>query len=179
MGLVTSKELAKAINLDKYGFFGTFIGWLLMKVTRISSLNRYYDKIKHLDADAYAEAILKYYEIDFEIPEEDFKRLPKTGPYITVSNHPLGAIDGILLFRLLHGQRPDYKIMANFLLQRMAPIEPFIIPVNPFEDRKDVRSSIAGFKNALRHLKDGHPLGIFPAGEVSTKKEVNANDIDN
>ncbi len=171
MGLVTAKELAKAIKLDKYGSFGVFIGWFLLKVTRISSINRYYDSIKHLDADAYAEAILKYYEIDFEIPEEDFKRLPKDGAYITISNHPLGGIDGILLFKLLHGQRSDYKIMANFLLQRMAPIEPYIIPVNPFENRKDVRSSIAGFKSALLHLKAGHPLGVFPAGEVSTHKD--------
>lgn len=171
MGLVTAKELAKAINVEKYGFVGTFIGWFLMKITRISSINTYYDKIKHLDADAYAAAILKHYEIDFEIPEEDFRRLPKAGAYITVSNHPLGAIDGILLFKLLFGQRSDYKIMANFLLQRMAPIKPYIIPVNPFENRKEARSNIAGFKNALQHLRDGHPLGIFPAGEVSTYRD--------
>lgn len=171
MGLVTAKELAKAIDIDRYGFVGTFISWFLMKVTRISSINTYYDKIKHLEPAAYADAILEHYQIDFEIPEGDFRRLPKDGAYITVSNHPLGAIDGILLFRLLFGQRPDYKIMANFLLQRMAPIEPHIIPVNPFEDRKDVRSSIAGFKNALQHLRNGHPLGIFPAGEVSTIRD--------
>ena len=171
MGLVTSKELAKAINLDTYGFFGTFISWFLMKVTRISSLNRFYDTVKHLDAEAYANAILKHYEIDFEIPEEDFKRLPKNGAYITISNHPLGGIDGILLFKLLLAQRSDFKVMTNFLLRRMQPIEPHIIPVNPFENRKDVKSSIAGFKSALRHLKDGHPLGIFPAGEVSTHKD--------
>ena len=30
----------------------------------------------------------------FEIPEEDLKRLPKEGAYITISNHPLGGIDG-------------------------------------------------------------------------------------
>ncbi len=171
MGLVTAKELAKAVNLDKYGFLGTFVSWFLMKVTRISSINKFYDRVKHLEAREYAEAILEHYEIDFEIPEEDFKRLPKEGPYITISNHPLGAIDGIILFKLLLAQRTDYKVMANFLLERMVPIESHIIPVNPFENRKDVKSSIAGFKSALQHLKDGHPLGIFPAGEVSTYKE--------
>ncbi len=45
------------------------------------------------------------------------------------------------------------------------------MPVNPFEDRKDVKSSIAGFKSALKHLQEGHPLGIFPAGEVSTYRD--------
>ncbi len=171
MGLVTAKELAKAIKIDKYGFIGTFISWFLMKVTRLSSINKVYDNIKHLDAGAYAQACLDHFEIDFEIPEEDYRRLPKDGAYITISNHPLGAIDGILLFKLLFAQRSDYKIMANFLLQRMAPIEPCIIPVNPFENRKDAKSSIAGFKSALQHLIDGHPLGIFPAGEVSTHKD--------
>jgi len=171
MGLVTAKELAKAIKIDKYGFLGTFISWFLMQLTRLSSINKFYDTVKDLDAGAYADACLNHFKIDFEIPEEDYRRLPKDGAYITVSNHPLGGIDGILLFRLLLAQRSDYKIMANFLLQRMAPIEPYIIPVNPFESRKDVRSSIAGFKSALQHLKDGHPLGIFPAGEVSTFKD--------
>lgn len=171
MGLVTAKELAKAIKIDRYGIIGTFISLFLMKVTRLSSINRDYDKIKHLDAGAYAQACIDHFEIDFEIPEEDYRRLPKDGAYITISNHPLGAIDGILLFKLLFAQRSDYKIMANFLLKRMAPIEPCIIPVNPFENRKEVKSSIAGFKNALQHLKDGHPLGIFPAGEVSTHKD--------
>ena len=28
MGLVTAKEVAKAIKADKYGFLGTFSGWL-------------------------------------------------------------------------------------------------------------------------------------------------------
>jgi len=171
MGLVTAKEVAKAINLDKYGFVGTFISWLLMKVTRISSINRFYDTIKHLDAEEYSDAILRHYEIDFEIPKDDYRRLPKDGAFITISNHPLGAVDGILLFKLMLAQRSDYKVMTNFLLQRMVPIEPHIIPVNPFENRKDVKSSLGGFKKALQHLKDGHPLGIFPAGEVSTHRD--------
>jgi len=45
------------------------------------------------------------------------------------------------------------------------------MPVNPFEDRKDVKSSITGFKNSLLHLREGHPLGVFPAGEVSTYRD--------
>ena len=171
MGLVTAKEVAKAINIEKYGFIGTFIGWFLMKVTRISSINTFYDSIQHLEGTAYADAILAHFEIDYDISEEEFKRLPKEGAYVTISNHPLGAIDGIILLKLMAEQRSDFKIMANFLLQRMVPMIPYIIPVNPFESHKNAKSSIAGFKSALQHLKDGHPLGIFPAGEVSTHKD--------
>ncbi|MGS2727770.1 GNAT family N-acyltransferase [Psychroserpens sp. BH13MA-6] len=170
-GLVTAKEVAKAIKADKYGFVGTFAGWLLMKVLKISTLNRIYKRHKHLSDGEFLNAILDDFQIKFEIPEEDLKRLPKDGAYITVSNHPLGGIDGILLLKFMIEQRKDFKIIANFLLHRIEPLKPYIMPVNPFEDRKDVKSSIAGFKNALLHLKDGHPLGVFPAGEVSTYRD--------
>ncbi|MEO9510897.1 MAG: lysophospholipid acyltransferase family protein [Flavobacteriaceae bacterium] len=171
MGLVSAKEVAKVLKVDRYGFFGTFIGWTLLKVTRLSSINSFYDSVAHLPAIDFTNAILEHYSIDFEISEEDCKRLPKTGAYITISNHPLGAIDGVLLIKLMLEHRPDFKIMANFLLQRMVPLEPYILPVNPFEDHKDAKSSITGFKKTLRHLADGRPLSIFPAGEVSTHKE--------
>ncbi|ASV29784.1 GNAT family N-acyltransferase [Maribacter cobaltidurans] len=171
MGLVTAKEVAKAVNLSKFGFLGTFMGWALMKVTRISGVNRFYDSISHLEGPEFTKAVLDHFEIDFEIPEEDFKRLPKEGPFITISNHPLGAIDGVLLMDLMLPKRPDFKIMANFLLQRMVPLDPYILPVNPFEGHKDVKSSVMGFKKTLEHLKNGHPLGIFPAGEVSTYRD--------
>jgi putative hemolysin len=170
-GLVTAKEVAKAIHVDKYGFLGTFFGWMLMKVLKISTLNKFYKRNKHLSKLAFLDAILDEFQIKFEIPEEDMKRLPKEGPYITISNHPLGGIDGILLLKLMLEQRSDFKIIANFLLHRIEPLKPYIMPVNPFEDRKDASSSIAGFKNAILHLRDGHPLGLFPAGEVSTYKD--------
>ncbi|MBT8270120.1 MAG: lysophospholipid acyltransferase family protein, partial [Bacteroidia bacterium] len=171
MGLVTAKEVAKVINADKYGFIGTFFGWLLMKVLNISTLNRIYDRNKHLDDLEFLNSILDEFQIRFEIPQEDLKRLPKEGAYISVSNHPLGGIDGILLLKLMLEQRKDFKIIANFLLHRIEPLKPYIMPVNPFDDRKDVKSSITGFKNAILHLREGHPLGIFPAGEVSTYKD--------
>ncbi|MEZ4855481.1 MAG: lysophospholipid acyltransferase family protein [Gelidibacter sp.] len=171
MGLVTAKEVAKAIHADKYGVFGTFCGWILMKVLKISTLNKIYKRNKHLSNVAFLDGILDDFQIKFEIPEEDLKRLPKEGAYITVSNHPLGGIDGILLLKLMIEQRADFKIIGNFLLHRIEPLKPYIMAVNPFEDRKDVKSSVAGFKNSILHLKEGHPLGVFPAGEVSTYRD--------
>jgi len=171
MGLVTAKEVAKAIKTDKYGVFGTFSGWLLMKALKISTLNKIYDRNKHLQELPFLNAILDEFQIKFEIPEEDFKRLPKDGAYITISNHPLGGIDGILLLKLMLEKEPNFKIIANFLLHRIDPMKPYIMPVNPFENHKDAKSSVVGIKETLRHLKDGKPLGMFPAGEVSTYKD--------
>ncbi|MAZ29193.1 MAG: glycerol acyltransferase [Cytophagaceae bacterium] len=171
MGLVTAKEVAQAINADKFGFLGTFMGWTLMKVLRISKANEIYNRNKHLSDLEFLNAILDEFEINFDIPEEHLKRLPKDGSFITISNHPLGGIDGILLLKLMLEQRTDFKIIANFLLHRIEPLKPYVMPVNPFEDRKDIKSSLLGFKQAMKHLQEGHPLGIFPAGEVSTYKD--------
>ena len=59
MGLVTAKEVAKAIHVEKYGVFGTFIGWILMRVTKVSGINTFYEKHKHLEGVAFLDAILK------------------------------------------------------------------------------------------------------------------------
>ncbi len=171
MGLVTAKEIARVIKLEKYGFIGTFSGWLLMKVLKISELNKIYDRNKHLEDVTFLNAILNEFQIEFEIDPEELKRLPKQGPYITVSNHPLGGIDGILLLKLMRERDPDFRIIANFLLHRIEPLKPFIMPVNPFDNHKDSQSSVLGLKETLRHLSDGKPLGIFPAGEVSNFEE--------
>jgi putative hemolysin len=153
MSLVSAKEIAKVINFEKYGFLGTFVGWILLKVLRISRLNEIYNKHKNKKDIAFLNAILDEVQIQFEIPEEDFKRIPKEGSFISISNHPLGGIDGILLLKLLAEKRPDYKIIANFLLHKIEPLKPYVMPVNPFEDRKDAQSSMAGIKSSLQHLK--------------------------
>ena len=171
MGIVSAKEVARVMNLDKFGFLGTSMGWVVLKTTKLSVINKEYEKRKHMTAPQFIDSILKAFEIDFEIPEDDLKRIPKTGAFITISNHPLGGIDGMILLKLLLNQREDYKVIANFLLQRIEPLQPYIMPVNPFEEHKEAQSSTKGLKEAIMHLRDGKPLGIFPAGEVSTYRD--------
>ena len=171
MTLVTSKEVAKGLKLDKLGFIGTFVGWMMLKITRLSKINRQYDKMSHLSGSEFVNQVLDLYKVTFEIPPEDLKRLPNNGAFITLSNHPLGGLDGILLLKLMFEYRTDYKIIANFILHNFAPLKPYIMPVNPFENRKEAKSSFKGIKESILHLKEGNPIGIFPAGEVSAIKE--------
>ena len=175
MSLVSSKEISQVIGLQKLGFLGSFVGWIILRIIRISAINKIYDNNKNKSDLDFLNGILDDCKIKFEIPEEDLKRIPKEGPFITISNHPLGGIDGVLLLKLVTEKRADYKIVANFLLHRVAPLKPYVMPVNPFETRKDAKSSVAGIKSALLHLREGKPLGIFPAGEVSTHKDGKLN----
>jgi putative hemolysin len=171
MPIVNASEVATALNLKKLGGVGVLMGNLFLKISQLSKLNIIYDRYKHLDALDFIDAVLLELGVSFKIPEKDLKRIPKTGSFISISNHPLGAIDGMILLKLMLEAREDYKVIANFLLQRLDPLEEKVMPVNPFETRQEVKSSVTGIKQALSHLKEGHPLGIFPAGEVSTYKE--------
>ena len=102
MALVTSKEVSQVIGLQKLGFLGTFVGWILLRVLRISAINNIYENNKHKSDLDFLNGILDDCKIKFEIPEEDLKRIPKEGPFITVSNHPLGGIDGGFIIKIIN-----------------------------------------------------------------------------
>lgn len=171
MAIISAADISEALNFNRFGYFGQVLGNVVLQLTKLNKLNDIYDKYRDLDGVEFIDAILIEVGAEFQIPEKDFKRIPKKGPFITVSNHPLGAIDGLILLKIMLEQRPDYKVVANFLLQKLDPIETYVMPVNPFEDRKDVKSSLSGLREALGHIKDGKPFGVFPAGEVSTFRE--------
>ncbi|MDT8347416.1 MAG: lysophospholipid acyltransferase family protein, partial [Flavobacteriaceae bacterium] len=171
MSLVSPAELANATALGQLGATGRAIAWLLMQVLGIQKINKIYDRYKHLEGLEFLTALLDEFKVNYDLPEDDLDRIPKNGAFITVSNHPLGGIDGVLLLKILLEKRTDFKVIANFLLHRIEPLKPYVLPVNPFNGSQSNQSSIKGFKQALTHLNDGAPLGIFPAGEVSTIKE--------
>lgn len=165
MALVEQEEIKKVVGLSKYGKIGDWTSYCLMHISRINRLNKIYKKIEHLSGSDFLNAVIKEFNLKYEIDCEDLKRIPKVGSFVTVSNHPLGALDGILLIKIISKIRPDYKILANFLLERVKPIKSYIFPVNPFEYYN--KSSISVIKKALKYVKKGYCLGMFPAGEVS------------
>ena len=63
MSIVTPKEVAKAIRVDNYGVLGTMLGWVLMKVLKISKINKIYDKHKNLKSLAFLNRMLKAFKI--------------------------------------------------------------------------------------------------------------------
>lgn len=100
--------------------------------------------------------------------KEILDNLPE-GPFITVSNHPFGALDGVTLIDIVSKHRPDYKVMVNMVLNNITALRPSFIAVDALaSDNPEKRAvSVKGITDAMRHVKDGHPLGFFPAGAVS------------
>lgn len=167
MKLISLNDFAAATGLKKWGKFGIVVSFILMHIFRIPKINRIYKRIGHLEGQEFIDELMKILGHKYIVHEEDLKRIPADGPFIIVSNHPLGTLDGILLIKLVGSIRPDFRVMANFLLTYIKPIAPYIIPVNPFETRKSAFNSFNGIKTALMHLKSGGCMALFPAGEVS------------
>lgn len=171
MPLVSTKDIYNVTGLNKLGILGLPIAWGFKNITRLEKLNDIYKRGLGKEAPEFLQYLLDDLEITYELHEEDLKRIPATGPFVVVSNHPLGALDGILMMHIISKVRPDFKVMGNFLLHRIKPLEPMVIAVNPFETRKEAYSSSSGMRAALKHVKDGGCLGIFPSGEVSAKDD--------
>lgn len=169
MSLISKQDLINAAGFSKFGFLKKPIAATVMKMVKLDGVNKLYNKLKEIQGRAFFDAFLNELDIHYIAYEEDLAKIPKTGPFILVANHPLGAVDGILMCKILTEIRPDFKIMGNFLLQKIEPMKDFVIPVNPFEERKDAYSSIGGMRDTLKHLQAGGCIGIFPAGEVSNK----------
>jgi len=170
MPLVSSEDITKSLKLQKYGPFGVHIANALLNVLKIKNINELYDRYNHLNSLDFVNAILDDLGIVLEISPTDIKRLPRQGPFIAIANHPLGAIDGLIMLKLLLTYNPESKILANFILKKIEPITDCVCAVNPFEARKDVFSSSSGIRQALKQVAEGKPLGIFPAGEVSMRQ---------
>ena len=151
---------------------GTIIAETLLHFFKYSKLNKVYSEVHDKDPIILINSLFDQIDLKYEIPESDLNNIPAAGSFIIVSNHPYRGIDSMILFKLISEKRKDFKIMASYLLQKIEPLRDIIIPVNTFETSGSIRSSFSGIKEGIMHIKEGHCIGIFPAGEASAHIEV-------
>lgn len=164
--LISLSDFSKASGINN-----KFLAAAIMRFAGIQKINLLYETLYPYKGEEFTSAFFKHSNITLEVDENELARIPKTGPFITISNHPYGGADGLALLELVGKRRKDYKVMANFLLKKIEPISERFISVNPFEDYKHIASSVSGMKLAAEHVAAGNCLGIFPAGEVSTRQK--------
>lgn len=162
--LISINDFSKAIGTQNFPV--KKLNLFLLNFLKLNDINDLYSKNYDENSIKFIDQILRGLKVNIDFLESELQKIPKEGPFITVSNHPFGAIDGLILLKLILERRPDYHILANYLLTEVVPIAPHVIPVNPFGNNK--KSSFSGMKLAMKKIEEGHPVGIFPAGEVST-----------
>lgn len=142
----------------------------LMKLLWLDKCNRHHAAVCDTPGPEVARRLLEeQWHIKVEVDgEEVLDHLPE-GAFITVSNHPFGAIDGIILIHLIGQRRPQFKVMVNMILNYISSMRPNFIAVDPSASTDPAKRavSVAGIRAVLRQLKDGEPIGFFPAGSMS------------
>lgn len=151
------------------GRLGHWLGKIVLHLLAIDRINWAYGRSCDHTGAAFAEGLLSDFGVDYRVGNaERLRQLPE-GPFITVSNHPYGGLDGIMLIHLMAGIRSDYKVMVNQILTLIEAMDENFISVQPRIGHNTTPSSAAinGMRETLHHLRAGHPVGCFPAGAVS------------
>lgn len=176
--LVSKSQIKRAFKVR--GAFGNAIASATLSVTGLNRINKLYNGVSEYQGIEFADHLLQNLNVKCDYIPQELELLPKDEPFIIVSNHPFGGLDGIIMLHLFGRERPDLKILTNFILSYIPNLEKHFLPVNPFTDNKDLRSSLKGIRLAKEHLKNGGVLGLFPAGEVSSNanKEKIVKDIE-
>ena len=163
--VVTTSDLKKAFGLK--GFFGSCVAKMAYGVLRLGKINRLYDGAADYQGHEFADHLLENMNITINVSPEQLENIPKEGGFVIVSNHPFGGIEGVMLLSVIAKVRPDFKLMANFILSHIPNLKECFFSVNPFEKNPEWKSSVGGIKGAIQHIEAGNGLGVFPAGEVS------------
>lgn len=141
----------------------------VMHWLQIDRVNETHAKFCDNPGAPFVRNLLEDWDMTLDIDGQDvLDNLPE-GAFITVSNHPFGAVDGIMLIDIIASRREDYKVMVNMILNHIKAMRPNFIAVDAMQsdDPKKQAVSRAGIREVIKRIKDGHPVGFFPAGAMS------------
>jgi len=166
-----SKDEIRSLHPLFRGRFGNGLLKMIFSITGINKVNGVYDGSKHKTGVGFVSDLLDRQGIIRIVENQEVLDSFQNQAFITVSNHPFGHIDGIIVISIVAAKRKDFRMMVNWMLNRIDTMEENFIGVNPYsKDSKmaTAKSSVGGVKQCLEHIRAGRPLGFFPAGGVSS-----------
>lgn len=141
----------------------------LLKFLSVDKVNWLHDHNCDTPGPEFAAGLLRDLEIKLKVDNEKvLDNLPE-GAFVTVSNHPFGALDGISLIHVVSSRRPRFKVMVNMVLNYITAMRPNFIAVDALASDDPAKKAVSmnGIKQAIMQVRRGEPIGFFPAGAVS------------
>lgn len=148
----------------KARFVPRFLVSYLKKIVHQDEVNEFL-RINHDKRDlAFIDEFMKYFNNSFDI--KGLENLPDDGRFTFVSNHPLGAQDGLGLAYIL-GRKYEgrIKLLVNDLLMNIPHISSFWVPIN--KTGKQARNFPQQVNAAF---ESDNNIVMFPAGICSRKR---------
>ncbi|WP_240009613.1 GNAT family N-acyltransferase [Marinomonas algicola] len=149
--------------LQKHPLFTRPTLEILKHLFHEQEVNNFLDQNKDCLGFEFIDRVLNHFNFNYQASQIDRRNIPATGRVIIIANHPLGALDGLALLRLVGEVRNDVKIIANDMLMHFDALKNLILPV----DNLSRKSSSKQLKNIIDCLRKEQAVIIFPAGEVS------------
>ena len=141
----------------------------LMKLLAVEKVNWIHEhNFDAPDGPHFCRGLLEDLDIKLRIDNEHLLDNLPEGAFITVSNHPFGALDGITLIDIVGKRRPEYKVMVNMILNHITALRPSFIAVDQSasDDPAKKAVSMKGIREVMAQVRGGKPVGFFPAGAV-------------
>lgn len=103
-----------------------------------------------------------------DIQARYLERIPSSGGFILVSNHPTGIADGVAVFDLLKERRPDMMFFANRDAVRVNPrLVEMVIPVEWREEYKSKLKARETLQLTNRAVAEQKATILFPSGRIA------------
>ncbi len=139
----------------------------LLRLMHMNRLGDLFLESSGCKGNDFIDLLLSKLEISFEVSDEDIARIPKSGPFIVVANHPFGGLDDLILLRIFASVRPDFRIFTNPILDKCTCLDEYILPGTEFSSFGRHESSREQLLKVAHYVKSGGCIGIFPSGNVS------------
>lgn len=94
------------------------------------------------------------------------------GPVVIVANHPFGIGDGIAVLALAEQLGRPFRVMIHNDLLKVPEMRPYALPVSFDETKEALALNMRTRAEAVRLLKEGTTVIVFPAGGVATARKV-------
>ncbi len=149
-------------------------GFLISYVKRIvheEEVNHIMNKHGHLKELDFVDALISEFGMEIEIKGEG--NIPIKSSVIFASNHPLGALDGIVLMHVIGKFRKDLRFLVNDILLNIPHFGKLFVPIN-----KHGGHGRRGLEILENTYASDNAIIIFPAGLVSRKQEFGIKDLE-
>lgn len=126
--------------------------------------------------DNFFRLACKHLPLNYEL--DGLENIPEEGPCVIVSNHPHGMSDGLMIGDIAMKRRSDIRIVVNEFLHCVRGMRPYQITVDVYGGEDAKRANMAGMREMLKWLRDGHCLIIFPSGSAASWSDQDGRVID-